>query len=1154
MSQVAIKALNERIAVLESIGEVRSYTIRRSVGDHGDDSDGLASVNLFGPTKDYFCCGRQVMQERKNALGETVRRCSRCGREVYPASVREDIRSYIKLNAPIINPILAGDNGRYLALILGIPTEQMEALCTCKGGYDTSTGEFVYLNSLKDLDTQTVLLNGEAARALILDFDWDKAISAEISKILFEAYFSSTAPIVAIGVANKTPSKFHIAQDWYFHFSEDYTLYLKRTVDYELTPELVTNLFRSKVLRSLYSRLSLLFNGNTSKLKEMVMNILRVTPAGMRPEIEQRHDPMTLAYARIVQANGVLGMLRGTDNIIHRAARIEELYKAIHSFMISDDTGKAGRQSVKDSLSHKKGKIRAKINGKRVDWSGRSVIIVDPTVKLGQCSLPYEIAKVIYGFHLAALKIDCNNDAAVRSALENDILQRVPVLLNRAPSLHRLSVQAFIPVLSSKRAIGLHPLVCDGYNADFDGDSMAVHVPLSPQAVLEANSLLLSTNNIYTPGSGAISIVPKQELVYGLYELTRVTSETANGRNIGNADFIDVYRAIISQELAIEDLCTCNGYYDTAGRNAIRHCLPIDMHDNIPVISKSTIGELMRRLVDRSVTIYTECIQRMLDLAFAAATLYAPTISVLDPIDPSINKPFENFFERIAPATEEYENGFECADQYNDIFSREYQAAQKEITNTLVDAIGRNNGYVTMVESGARGDRGNLSQIFVGKGRISKTSSEAFNMIITSSFLEQLNTTEHFIGAYGTRKTLIDKVNKTGDTGDAMRRMSHTTAPRIITSDDCGTHDGIVFSATSVARFLQKDASGHPDLEAAKQVILKFIIGRYEADTGLFITEELAKRRLAEQGSITIRSILTCKNPCCSKCYGVDLTYNRKAVVGTPIGFISSQSIGEPGTQLTMRTFHSGGVTGKADVTSAFDKMKALIDNNSRADFNKFPNYDPIAWVSGEVKVGNTGDKLKVSIGESKKVISLPITAKIKSGTVEKGEGLCIEEGDHDIREVLQILGPDKAQFYLLMSLFSVYNGQANINIKYFEVLVDGMTRFICVNNKPGAEIKIGQALSTYDYAHLSYKSNYTFIKTINGVKEIPRGGSHFLGHMAYAYLADVLFMSNYLESKDNLEEPYSRILFGLPPKAGTYYPTYLGERDAALSEQSLMS
>ncbi len=1117
-----------------------------------DDDDGVNSQKIFGPVSDYYCCKRPATRVVVDSQGVPHRYCSVCQQEVYPSSVREDVRSMIRLAVPIIHPILAGADGEYLGNILGFRAHEipglMKGICNCTICYDTETGKFLPINTVSNVSGERYLLQGEAILEYIKGFDFEEEISNEIMSRIKAKWFVPSAPDVEIGYACQDEGSYYISKGYSVFFEPGCEVYLKRAYSELPTPEEVRE-HMVKYLCNPLSRLSLLLNGSIESLEKMIVTAISVTPPGTRPAIENRQAMTTLLYNKVIQANNMLYLLTSADSLVSRAMHIQSLYNGIYNLLVEyrSNPPKPGRNSFAEMLGSKFGHPRAKQLGKRVDWSGRAVIVANPTLDLDECLLPFTMVKKIYAFHLKAARIDLGNDMVVRRVLEEDILQRIPVMINRAPTLHRLSVRAFYVRIWDEWAIGLHPLVCEGYNADFDGDAVAVHVPLNDAAVLETRELMITSNNIYIPASGAISIKPRQELIFGLYMLTRHTLQDVQPvtERPKYFDFIDVANAFKRQEVDIDDVVTCHGYVDTVGRQALRSCLPKDMQSDIGVITKKSIIGFMEKLTSRPAEEFKPYIAALLDLSYAAATLYSPSLKILDETPKSVKAGYKEFFARIAPLTKEFRAGFEPEDNYADRYSQIYNEIKDRSDKVLGDAIGRENGYVILVDSGARGDIGNLSQIFAAKGQVSRTAYQAFTSVLQSSYLDQLQPLEHFISAYGTRKTMIDKTQKTGDTGYAMKQMSHVTSQFIITCKDCGTGRGITLSRQYIAHLLPRDSSGKLQLNEAGKILEQFIFGRYEAGTNKFIDRKYAKEIIDGDKEVTIRSILTCDDPCCAKCYGLDTTYNRPAVVGHPIGYIAAQSIGEPGTQLTMRTFHGGGVTGKADVTSAFDQIQELINLVNRRDFDKHPNYDPIAWASGKVHIVDTGKSKRVSIGGNPKYIEVPEGANIKE-SVKRGEGLAAEQGDFDIREYLEINGLDKTQKYLAIALFLCYQNQATINFKHFEVLVAGMTRYICIDVEEGADICIGQSITIADYAHrdeLYYTKGAKFHKTLLGTDDVPLRSRHMLEHLAFSHVREGLFLMSYLGTDDPLVQPYSRMLVGLSPRIGTYYTTYLGDR-----------
>lgn len=897
-------------------------------------------------------------------------------------------------------------------------------------------------------------------------------------------------------------------------------------------------------------RLPLLLNGNISKLEKMIIEHVRVTPPNTRPEINGRHDPFTKMYADLVKVNKTIDILGKNATVEDRASKVGKLYVRLCELFAYDNKSDAedlNQKSVISKLSHKRGLIRRKMLGKRVDYSARSVIVGDPTLKIGECSLPFEVCKVIFQWHLKQRGVDINNETQVRKRLESDILQTVPVLLNRAPTLHRLGFLGFWVKMNNESAIGLHPLVCSGFNADFDGDQMAVHVPLSEAAVQEVTYLMMSDTNIYVPASGKITLVPSQEMLYGLNVLTKERDPRMDLPQTECETVERVYNDVIKQILHVDQVVRVGSICDLAGKVAFYHCIPRSLWSSVPVITNSNIDGFMNLLASTSIDNFKEAINKIMKIAFAVATIYAPKATIFSERKNN-EDPFAGFLKEMEPYNEAYANGFLCADHYNQFYSTKYEAVKKNIEDGIIDYLGEENGYCQMVLSGARGTKSTLSQVFVSKGLIKKDNERSFNVVIRNGHLAQLSSIEHFIAAFGARYSLIEKTKKTSDTGYASRQMNNAFSPLIIQSNDCGTSKYITISKNTMRRSLNNDES------KVTALIAQMLTGRCLENSSRYLTQQEATG-LAEDSSkefYHIRSPLTCEDPCCSKCYGVDLTTLRAPMVGTPIGFIAAQAIGEIGTQLTMRTFHGGGVATKTSITSAFDVVNSLMSFAKRTSKN-WPTYDPMAWADGEVIVFRDAKGIKIKIGDDPRLSAvLPAEAIVKEGEyVTKGEGLCKEQGDFDPHEVFKYQGLDAALQYLLYSMFFCYVSQKSINFKHFECLVYSMNRYVVYeSNDP--YFKVGQNMSKAEYINYRPASVLAY-PTIVGVDKVSQGTIHGLSQLTFERLGAALKEIAYNENDDALTLPINRAALGLPPLNGTYYPNYLSERASVLNREALI-
>jgi len=493
-------------------------------------------------------------------------------------------------------------------------------------------------------------------------------------------------------------------------------------------------------------------------------------------------------------------------------------------------------------------------------------------------------------------------------------------------------------------------------------------------------------------------------------------------------------------------------------------------------------------------------------------------------------------------------NGYDNKTTYNSKYTEEYNKIANDVKKHLISDIGENNGYVRLVQCGARGDMSSLQQMFSYKGRIAKSASESFNTVISSAYVTQLNPLEQFISAYGTRKTVIDKVKKPAETGDAMRRMMHTSADGVIVSEDCGSNEGLTITRETLRRFT--DTRGLSEKEVEKMVE-NILIGRYVAGSDEFITREKAESLSKDtEISITIRSLLTCREPYCSKCYGVDLTYNRSAVLGLPAGVIAAQSIGEPGTQLTMRTFHAGGVSTKADITSDFDKIETII--NKITVNEKDGKYDPVAWENGEISTKIKGKDMLVFISGSNKFVKVNPRARLKP-YVTKGEGICKIQGSLNINDIMRYKGLLAAQEYMIYSIYTTYFTQQAVNLKHIELLTAEMTKYIVVNKTARESWPyIGAVLDKREAIALD-TSMYEIVPKIFSSLDAPRHKNGFLSSLAFQRIAEVFSHSLIFGKTDDLTSAFSNIMVGQPPNAGTVYPKYMRDRMAEEKKTTLI-
>lgn len=1061
---------------------------------------------------------------------------------------RENIRGYIQLTKPVINYILARDNAKLLGKILGMPGDLCKRILSFETVWDKSIEE--YVNPVDILDPSDMLCHAEIFEMLIGNFNFLDATLQEFKTIIGNKFLKKEY-VDEDDWCEITRGKgdHELLGDYYFTPNSGFFKLLKKGRDVDE----ITSYIQQEFINTGEERIAYLLNSSKDKLYGMLFNEITVLPPGMRPDIDNRHDQFTMQYATIIAANDALHVTRqGGFTVKEIIQRYDNLNKHVSHLVYKSDPLKKNTFSALQKLASKKGFIRGKMLSKRQDYSGRSVIIVNPKLSINECALPKEMIPKLYRHHhikaspagsSAKILSDTteNNMASIRKL---GLLKKIPVGLNRQPSLHRLSYLAFYPRESESKAIELNPLVTTGYNADFDGDTMAAHVPIGDQAIQEAIDLMLPTRNLFVPASGKCTLIPRQEIIYGLNVATDSKYKLGTPKKTYST-LEEAFLAVMTHKSKVYDTITvADRGTDLAGKFAMMYCVPASMHKGIKEVTKSSINWYVDSLILLGEGAFRESIDKMVLLGFRMAQLYAPTISILNDIDNEFLKdPFKEFHEVMEQAIRLYDNGFEEESAFNSKFNQELSKVEKKVEELIAEGLGEDNGFLKLVNSGARGTVSNLIQIYAYKGRIARSANEAFNAVIENNFSTGLTPLEHFISAYGTRKGLIDKVNKTADTGYQMRLMVHTAADAIVRKEDCGTIKGLNISKAELTNFVRIETDDPSEKDkAVTDVFIDMIVGRYEAGTNKYITEQEAKK-IANSGNkanVTIRSPLTCEEQHCAKCYGVDLSIRGDVVIGTAIGIMAAQSIGEPGTQLTMRTFQKGGVAGKGDVTSDFDRIQAFTE--MRQLRGKFSSYDPIAWAVGKVSTIPKGlNEKSVKIGNHNKTVVVDAHAEIKEEIKEIGEGLCVQQGDHDPNEILEYLGIEAAQKYLLFILYHTYIGKASINLKHFEVLVASMTMHAVVKTDR-KDLKVGQFYTTQQL----YKGsmlNTKVVSKLRGVKKIPLLKPNALSNIMMENIVSGLSRAVAMGNEDDLEGILQRAMLGLKPKVGTYYKGYAETR-----------
>jgi len=1013
------------------------------------EKDGLFCEKIFGPTKDYEChCGKYKRVRYKGVV------CDRCGVEVTRSKVRRERMGHIELAAPCTHIWFFKGIPSRLGLLLDMSPRALEKV--------------IYFVSFLVIDPGETPL---AEKQLLSESEYRE---------VYNKYGNTFKAGMGAEAVKQLLSKINVEKE---------AKALKKEIRESTGQKRKRAIRRLEVLDGLYKS-----NINPEWL---VLEVVPVIPPDLRPMVQLDGGRFATSdlndlYRRVINRNNRLKRLLdlGAPEIIIRNEK-RMLQEAVDALI---DNGRRGRpvtgagnrplKSLSDMLKGKQGRFRQNLLGKRVDYSGRSVIVVGPDLQLHQCGLPKKMALELFkpfvmkGLVDNGLAHNIKNakrmaesvDEAVWGVLE-EVIKDHPVLLNRAPTLHRLGIQAFEPVLVEGKAIKLHPLVCSAYNADFDGDQMAVHVPLSAEAQTEARLLMLSTNNLLAPSDGRPITVPSQDMVLGIYYLTYV-KEGEKGEGKAFASAAEAIRAYETGKINLQARIKVrinNKLIETSvGSVIFNEALPEGMEYINELVDK---GRLVEISADLQETFGNARAARALDnikaLGYDYATSSGITIAVSDAMIPT------NKEEILARAEEEvriieqhYRRGAitenERYQKVVDIWNR----AKDEVTKSLISSLGKDNNIYMMAVSGARGNTSQISQLAGMRGLMADPSGRILDIPIRSSFREGLNVMEFFISTHGARKGLADTAIRTADSGYLTRRLVDVSQDVIIREDDCGTERGMVVQAIG--------GKGDDAIES----LTERCIGRLTAEdivnpkTGETIVKknEEINRGKAKQiiaagiEEVKIRSVLTCEtnHGVCRKCYGRNLATGKLVDIGEAIGIIAAQSIGEPGTQLTMRTFHTGGVAGD-DITQGLPRVEELFEGRTPK------GQAIITEKTGVIRIIEKKNSRRIIIEDEdgkKKTYQIPYGSQIsvKDGQLSYA-GDKLTEGPMDPSILLKIKGEEETQNYLLEEVQNVYRSQGvEINDKHIEVIIRQMMQKVKIINSGDTNLLPGSLVNRFDY------------------------------------------------------------------------------------------
>lgn len=1033
------------------------------------EKDGLFCERIFGPTKDWEChCGKYKRVRYKGII------CDRCGVEVTKAKVRRERMGHIELAAPVAHIWYFKGIPSRIALVLDISPRNLEKV--------------IYFASYIVTDKGT---SGLTKCQILTEKEYVEAVE-KYGKGSFKAEMGAEALEKLLREVDLD----------------------KLSVSLKKELEKASEQKKIKIAKRLDTIESFRMSGNRPEW--MIMNVVPVIPPELRPMVQLDGGRFATSdlndlYRRVINRNNRLKRLLelGAPEIIVRNEK-RMLQESVDALI---DNGRRGRpvtgagnrplKSLSDLLKGKQGRFRQNLLGKRVDYSGRSVIVVGPELKIYQCGVPKEMAVELFKPFVMKELVGrgiAHNIKNAKRMVERlrpevwDILEEVikdhPVMLNRAPTLHRLGIQAFEPVLVEGRAIKLHPLVCTAFNADFDGDQMAIHVPLSPEAQAEARYLMLSVNNLLKPQDGKPVTVPTQDMILGSYYLTM---EEAGEPGEGTY-FKDVEEALLAYQngdLGLHAKVFIRMYKEidgeikskkvetTVGRVIYNEGIPQDLgfidrsnpeeafklEIDFPVIKKN-LGKIVAKCIEKhGLSEAAEVLDYIKSTGFKYSTKGAITVSAADVTSPKEKEEILAAADKkVEDIAKQYKRGLITNEErYNETI-KVWDNATKEVTKAMEANFDDMNPIYMMAKSGARGNINQLRQIAGMRGLMADTQGKAVEIPIKANFREGLDPLEYFISSHGGRKGLADTALRTADSGYLTRRLVDVSQDIIVREHDCGTHEGIIVrdikDGNQILEPLQERLLGRYVLENVYDPNTKELI----VDTETMINDEIASKIVATGiEELRVRSSLCCrtKHGVCAKCYGKGLATGDDVTIGEPVGIIAAQSIGEPGTQLTMRTFHEGGVAG-GDITQGLPRVEELFEAR------KPKGLAIISEIDGKVKVKEDKKKKEVIVTskEDSKTYTIPFGSKlhVKDGDEIKA-GEQITEGSVNPNEILVINGPDGVYNYLIQEVQKVYRNQGvDINDKHIEVIGRQMLKKVKVTDSGDTDMFPGSLVDMYDF------------------------------------------------------------------------------------------
>ena len=1221
------------------------------------EKDGLFCEKIFGPVKDWECaCGKYKGIRFKGII------CERCGVEVTTAKVRRERMGHIELAAPVSHiwyfkspasfpmsrllDMKSKDLEKVLYfasyVITDVDTEAREA--DADDLKEELAADLEELDAERDDQIERLKEQGQASGDEFDDVEplSEEEVRAGIADLEEEYEEEKALRREAYEEFMQLEKRQLISDEALFsELKRYYGIYFKGGMGAEAVRELLRGIDlekeatelraiiasedsqkqkREKAIKRLEIVDAFLKGGNDPA--NMILDVIPVIPPDLRPMVQLDGGRFAASdlndlYRRVINRNNRLKRLLDLDApaiIVNNEKRM--LQESVDALFDNGRrgrpvTGRGGRplKSLAEALKGKQGRFRQNLLGKRVDYSGRSVIVVDPHLKLHQCGLPSAMALELFKPFVMRRLVELGKVENIKGAKRaidrgvpavwdvlDEVIQDRLVLLNRAPTLHRLSIQAFEPVLVEGKAIHLHPLVCAPFNADFDGDQMSVHVPLSTQAQTEARVLMLSTNNLRKPASGEVVTVPSQDMVFGTYFLT-TAKDGAQGEGRVFADFDDAILAFDNRDnLDIQanvkvrvrpqdanvvengrrifrtfDKWNSPVDYDvtdhavrvetTVGRVIFNtRCLPADYPFINYKMNKGDIKNLVNDACDRYSTADVEPIlDAIKETGFHYATVAGLTVSVWDAvIPPEKQEMLDEAQDKVDEINEYYEDGFLSERERHVEVVNAWTECTNELGSKMLEGFAEDNPIYMMADSGARGSKTQLRQLAGMRGLMADMSGDTIDLPIKANFREGLLPLEYFISTYGARKGLVDTASHTSDSGYLTRRLVDVAQDVIVREEDCGTDEAVTYP-------LIKPGETDVDADLIGRCALNDIVDPATGEVLIprdgYIESKEDLKRLVAHGlkKVQLRALLTCKSKygVCQKCYGWDLSTRRPVNIGTAVGIIAAQSIGEPGTQLTMRTIHSGGVAGADDITQGLPTVARMFDVVGNVNEKILGREADLAPVSGTLLITPEQTEYLIRIVDSddhSRILEewrIPASARFMPGMedgVEVRAGDQITRGFVNFRKLRKLTDIESTMHTFVASVKDVYTSQGvDLNDKHIEVIARQMLRRVQVTNPGDSQYLLGQYVDRYVFADtvrnvaLAGGTPPEAEPVILGTLKVASSIDSWLSSASFIRTAGVLTDSSIAGDVDHLLDLKSNVIVGKQIPAGTGLSAYRG-------------